>query len=247
MRDLDLVWLRVRLLRGGVARKHVNRTLKELRHHLADLERKAISEGLSQSDAAAQAAEQLGDPQLIIEEALARPELRSWAYRWPWVIYGIFPVVALALTAVGAMLGVVGLLEFAESSSGLSPAGFANAMFDQAWARALVEIWRVSMVYILPVVFAGGLCILAGKRDAPILWPTVGVFLTLFLGFCYDLTVVPPPAPDQLALFSAGIGFGTDRLLSIRVFRLLIPLILVLSPYYWWRQSQQEALSGWHR
>ena len=243
MRDLDLRGLRVRLLRGGVAPKHVNRTLKELRHHFADLERKALSEGSSPTDAAAQAVEYLGDPKLIIEEALARPELRSWAYRWPWGIYGMFPVVALVLTVVGSIFGVVSLLEFAESSSGLSPAAFANAIFDQWWARALLETWRVSMVYVLPVVFAGALCIFAAKRGAPILWPTIGVFLTLLLGFCYDLTVVPPPAPDQLAELGGGIGFGADRLLSIRVFRLLIPLVLVLGPYYWWRQRQQAALS----
>jgi hypothetical protein len=243
MRDLDLRGLRMRLLRGGVAPKHVNRTLKELRHHFADLEQKALSEGLSQTDAAAQAVEQLGDPKLIIEEALARPELRSWAYRWPWVIYGMFPVVALVLAVVGSIFGVGSLLDFAGSSSGLSPAAFANAMFDQWWARPLLETWRVSMVYVLPVVFAGALCICAAKRDAPILWPTIGVFLILFLGFCYDLTVVPPPAPDQLAELGAGIGFSIDRLLSIRVFRLLIPLILVLGPYYW-RQRQQEALSA---
>jgi hypothetical protein len=234
----------MRLLRGGVAPKHVNRTLKELRHHFADLKQKALSEGLSPREAIAQAAEQIGDPKLIIEEALARPELRSWAYRWPWGIYGIFPVVALALVVVGSIFGVASLLELANNISGLSPAAFANALFDQWWARALLETWPVVMVYVLPVVFAGVLCIFAAKRDAPILWPTIGVFLILFLGFCYNLTVVPPTAPDQLATIGAGIGFGIDRLLSIRVLRLLIALILVLGPYYWWRQRQQEAFSA---
>lgn len=243
MRDLELTGLRLRLLRGGVAPKHVNRTLKELRHHFADLEQKALSEGLSQTDAAAQAVKQLGDPELIIEEALARPELRSWAYRWPWVIYGMFPVVALALVVVGSIVVVGSLLGLAQSNSGLSPAAFANALFDQWWARALLETWRVSMVYVLPVVFAGALCIFAAKRDAPILWPTIGVFLILFLGFSYNLSFTPPPAPDQLAQIGAGIGFGTGWLLSVRVLRLMIPLVLVLGPYYWWRQRQQKALS----
>jgi hypothetical protein len=241
MRDLDLPGLRMRLLRGGVAPKHVKRTLKELMHHFADLEQKALSEGLSQSDAAAQAAEQLGDPKLIIEEALARPELRSWAYRWPWGIYGIFPVVLLALFVVGSILAVVSVLDVAESSSALSAEDFANAMFDQWWPQALLETWRVAMVYVLPAIFAGGLCVFAANRDAPTLWPAVGVFLTLFLGFSYDLTVIPPQAPDQLAEFGAAIGIGTDRFVSIRVLRLLIPLVLVLGPYYWWRRRQSAA------
>ena len=244
MRDLDLRGLRARLLQGGVAPKHVNRTLKELRHHFADLEQKALSEGLSPREAVAQAAQQIGDPELVIEEALARPELKSWAYHWPWVIYGLVPVIALVLVVVGSIFAVVSLLELAENGSGLSPAAFANALFDQWWARALLETWRVVIVFVLPVVFAGVLCISAAKRDAPILWPTIGVFLLLFLGFCFNLTIVPPPAPDQLGELGAGMGFGIDRLLSIRVLRLLIPLIVVLGPYYWWRQRQQEAFSA---
>jgi hypothetical protein len=135
-------------------------------------------------------------------------------------------------------------LELAVNVSGLSPAAFTNALFDRGWVRALLEIWPVVMVYVLPGILAGALCILAAKRDAPILWPTIGVFLILFLGFSYNLSVTSPPAPDQLGQIGAGIGFSTDWLLSIRVLRLLIPLILVLGPYYWWHQSQQEALSG---
>jgi hypothetical protein len=237
MRDLDLRELRVRLLRGGVAPKHVNRTLKELRHHFADLEQKALSEGLSRKEAAARASEQIGDTELVIEEALARPELKSWAYRWPWCIYGGFPPIALALVVVGSIVAVGSVLELVKTVSGLSPAAFTNALFDRSWARALLETWPVVMVYVLPGTFAGLLCIFAAKRDAPILWPTIGVFLILFLGFSYDLSVTPPPAPDQLGQIGAGIGFSTDWLLSIRVLRLLIPLIVVLGPYYWWRQG----------
>ena len=106
MRDLHLRGLRIRLLRGGVAPRHVNRTLKELRHHFADLEQQALSQGLSQREASAQAAERIGDPELVIDETLARPELRSWAYRWPWGIYGILPVIAMALVIVGSMFAV---------------------------------------------------------------------------------------------------------------------------------------------
>lgn len=244
MRDHQFRGLRMRLLRGGVAPKHVDRTLRELRHHCVDLEQQALSEGLSQREAAAFAAERIGDPELIIKEALGRPELKSWAHRWPWGVYGILPVIALALTVVGSILVFINVLELAESSSGLSPAAFANAMFDRWWVRVSIETWRVSMVYVVPVLFAGVLCVFAARRDASFLWPTIGVLLVLFLGFCYDLTVVPPAAPDQLAEFGAGIGFGVNRFLSIRALRLLVPLVLVLGPYYWWRRKQQDELSA---
>ena len=242
MRDLDLRELRRRLLQGGLAPKHVNRTLKELRHHFADLERNAVSEGLSKADAIARAKEGLGDPELVIEEALSRPELKSWAYRWPWGIYGLIPVAAFSLTVVGLMVGVVSLLEFAERSSGLSPAEFATVMFDQRWAIALLEIWRVTILHILPSGFAAALCIFAARRDAPILWPTVGVFLILFLSFSQNLSVTPPAVRGELGEIGAGIGFSADWLFSARGLRLLIPLVLVLGPYYCWRQRQPEVL-----
>ena len=243
MRDLDLRGLRIRLLRGGVAPRHVNRTLKELRHHFADLEQKALSQGLSQLEASAQAAERIGDPELVIDEALSRPELRSWAYRWPWGVYGILPVVTMALVIVGSMFAVFGFLELAQNLSGLSDAALARALFDQSWVRAFFEIWPVVMVYVLPGIFAGTLCIFAANRDAPILWPTVGVFLVLILGFSYNLGVTPSLASDQNSWnIGVGIGFSTDWFLSIRILRLLIPLVLVLGPYYWWRQRQREAI-----
>jgi len=241
MRDLDLRGLGARLLQGGVAPKHVNRTLKELKHHFADLEQKALSEGLPPRDAVTQAVERLGDPERIIEEVLARPELKSWAYRWPWGIYGIFPVVALALAVVGSIIVVATVLELIQSASGLSPVAFANALFSRWWTRALLEIWPVATIYFLPGIFAAALCVFAARRDAPMLWPTIGVLLLLLSGFSVNLYVTPPPGPDQLGQIGAGVGFSTDWLLSIRVLRLLIPLILVLGPYYCWRQRLQKT------
>ena len=121
----------------------------------------------------------------------------------------------------------------------LSPEAFANELARRWWARALLEGWRLTMVYVLPVGLAGGLCLFAVKREAAALWPTVGVLLVLFLGFSYDVHVSHPTGPDELGELGAGIGWGMDLFLSVRVLRLLIPLILVLGPYYWWRRMQQ--------
>jgi hypothetical protein len=238
MRDFDFRGLKTRLLRGGVAPKHVRRTLRELRHHYEDLEHRGLAEGLSAEDAAAQAAERLGDQHLIIEEALARPELRSWAFRLPWGIYGVLPVVALALAVVGSFLVCLWLLEIAQSASGLSEPAFAQAVVDHWWSRALLEGWMLGTVYALPAAVAGALCLFAARRDASILWPAIGVFLVLFLGFCCDIYFTPPPAADQLAEISASIGLGLDRLASPRVFRLLIPFAFLLGPYYWWSRKR---------
>ena len=100
MYDRQFRNLRRRLLDGGVAPKHVTRTVKELRHHFADLEENALAEGLLPRDAAIRAEEQLGDQDRIAAEVLARPELRTWNFRWAWALCGLGPIALFLATAV---------------------------------------------------------------------------------------------------------------------------------------------------
>ena len=81
MREPDFHLLRERLLRGGVAPKHVRRTIAELRDHHTDLFAEAFSRGCSVEDAEREASIRLGDEDSLAAEVLARPELRSWAHR----------------------------------------------------------------------------------------------------------------------------------------------------------------------
>lgn len=75
--------LKLELLRGGVSRVYVERTLLELHDHYEDLEQAAIAAGLSSAEAARAAREQLGDESAIAAAVLARPELKIWSHRWP--------------------------------------------------------------------------------------------------------------------------------------------------------------------
>jgi hypothetical protein len=75
--------LKLELLRGGVSRVYVERTMLELNDHYEDLERAALAAGLSSAEAARAAREQLGDEAALAAAVLARPELRVWSHRWP--------------------------------------------------------------------------------------------------------------------------------------------------------------------
>lgn len=78
-------------------------------------------------------------------------------------------------------------------------------MVDTSFARDLAS----GHGFFLQAVFAGGLCIFAAKGCADPMGNS--------RCFWTCLTVVPPTAPDQLATIGAGLGFGMDRLVSIRV------------------------------
>ena len=93
MRNIDYVEFRKRLLCGGVAPKYVKRLIAELRHHYDDTVREAQETGLSSKEASIKGLGNLGDQDAIIKEALARPELKSWSFRWPWAIYGLGPII----------------------------------------------------------------------------------------------------------------------------------------------------------
>jgi hypothetical protein len=75
--------LRLELRRGGVTPVFIERTLLELREHLADLEAAALETGLCPEEAARSALERLGSPQTIAAAVLAQPALLGFSHRWP--------------------------------------------------------------------------------------------------------------------------------------------------------------------
>ena len=85
MSDEWLRSLRQVLLDAGVAARIAARTELELRDHLLDLEAEAKRCGRDAESAAAEARQRLGSVDLLATAVLARPELRSWAFRWPVV------------------------------------------------------------------------------------------------------------------------------------------------------------------
>lgn len=238
MRELKLAGLRRRLLLGGVAPKHVKRVLKELRHHHADLEATARSEGLTPERAAIQAEQLLGDQTLIIQEALARPELKAWSHRWAWAAYGLGPIVLFAIAVAAPFIAINALWSIL--GEGMSPADAASHIAGIWWFRALFEAWVFVAKYVMPVVFAAGVCIFAARRCMRLTWPVIGVMLISILGFFVDAQVRWPESPGELAQFGFGVGYHEGDLLSTRALRLVIPSMLSLIPYLWWRRRKDE-------
>jgi hypothetical protein len=129
-----LVELQERLLREGIARRHVDRYLTELADHLADLRTEEESEGRSGQAAEIAAIERLGTMETLAAAMLVRPELRAWSARAPWAIFGAGPVILLYVFYLGACLilwaGWRAFRPQADTPFGAVTHGFANLYFQ---------------------------------------------------------------------------------------------------------------------
>ena len=50
----------------------------------------------------------LGQQDTIVAEVLAKPELRPWPYRWPWIVRLLRPVLLLLLLPAVPVLACAG-------------------------------------------------------------------------------------------------------------------------------------------
>ncbi len=94
---LDLSGLRKELIRCGIAPRHVRRTVSELSDHYDDLVEEALQDGASRIEAHAHANRKIGEVADIGAAVRARPELQSWAYKFPRVAAVVYPLTFVAL------------------------------------------------------------------------------------------------------------------------------------------------------
>src|SRR6516162_11024326 len=88
--------LRERLLRAGVAPRHVQRYLAELADHLADLRAEELRAGRGTADAEAAALARLGTMYELAQAMISRRECQSWCARAPWAMFSLAPLFSLA-------------------------------------------------------------------------------------------------------------------------------------------------------
>lgn len=154
--------LRERLLRGGVAARHVGRYLRELQEHAQDLERAQLEKGIPPGSARQAAWAHLGSEDSLVQGMLERPELRSWAARFPTLLFGVAP----ALAWLGAPIAALVLLS-------TLPEQGRQMQVD----AALIEAYRtLCSLYtrVVPVLLGALLLHLAARQRLRRLWPLLG-------------------------------------------------------------------------
>jgi len=217
MRDDNFSTLGERLLRAGIAPRHVRRLLDELAAHHALLIEEETGRGQPPDTARSLARERLGTDDEIVARARAQVALRSWGARWP-LACAIAPFLGMVGSAVLLMASLVLLCSLAAAG------GDAGT-----WLRRGTQFTGWIMMYGLPLVWVYVLARYSVSRRLRWGWPLAGLILTAAAGAGTTFEVVWPH-PGVRGQLSGGIGLCLDGAL-IFVTRALATLIAGVALY----------------
>lgn len=195
-----------RLLKGGVAPKHVRRTISELSDHFADIKAEALLRGLSETEATQEATKRIGSQEAIVADILAKPELKSWAARWPWAVFTLGPVLLGISFLVAVLLLFVSITKW-----------WRVLLPDLVVTEASLAAMRVSfqaLEYLWAPLAAGLMCLYASRRLVDLKWQVLGASVAAIL--CFFVTgfdLIPnlpvPEAGPVSGTIVYGLGYSS--------------------------------------
>jgi hypothetical protein len=232
--------LRERLLRAGVAPRHVRRYLNELSDHLADLRREEERAGRSPDDAEAAALARLGRVEQLAQAMIDQRRLHSWFARVPWAMFSFTPLVLLTQAYLFACFilwsGWQIFLPGADTPFGRSSApiyGFENVYFQTG-----------RMIYFTaPILVGWGIGLVAARQRLKAAWPAVGMALVAWMG-----------GTAQIHASKTGVigGLGNikltffvpphDQVLAQSVLHIAVIFTLSILPYLIWRSQKPRSV-----
>ena len=179
--DRQFPRLSERLLRAGIAPRHVRRYRRELCDHYDDLVREETEAGAGRELAQTRALSRLGHEDDLAAAMLARPEMRSFMARYPWAVFGLGPIVLLALSMVGGLYLELWLLG--------APSGLFTTLTGQppgpVTARLATRVYTVYNTLIVfggPLLFAWLLYRIGARQLMPRAWIVTGVVIVCVVG-----------------------------------------------------------------
>jgi hypothetical protein len=183
--------LREGLLRAGIAPRHVRRYISELRDHFADLVQEETEKGLTREAAEQAAHARIGSDAELSAVMLARPASRSIMARVPWAVFGIGPVLMLALVVASALLIQGGLISV---SPELPPSSIP-------WARASLDVLNGLTTYAAPLAIAAALSVAGIRQRMSESWIVFGLATICVTGGFHEIGVrwsATPAQPSEL-------------------------------------------------
>ena len=220
--------LRERLLRAGIAPRHVRRYLSELSDHLTDLTAEEQSRGLSPTAAGSAALARLGSPDSLANAALAQPEARSLTARAPWAVFSLTPLALLAtiwfLSLCLLRLGWQIFLPQAVTPFGHGPLQF----FDPQ--NIYFQLNR-SLYLGAPILVGWCMLLIAIRQRLSVLWPIVSLAILAVLAATSHVQANREAVPTGLGHISVDFAF---RPAAQNEYALVV-FLLAVAPYLLWK------------
>jgi hypothetical protein len=226
--------LRERLLRAGIAPRHVRRYLGELRDHFEDLVREETANGVSRSAAEAKARARLGNNDDLAEVMLARPDLRSVMARYPWAVFGVAPVLLIFAVIATALLTEVGVIEM------VSPFVPHPTVVERQWFVFAIAVWNTAATYVAPLAIAAFLCIAGLRQRMSPTWIFAGIVSACVVGAFQDIHFADDGHHGEL---SFGVGFLPPfpaKLIVGGLYRAVVTIALA-GALYWYGARRQNG------
>ncbi len=217
--------LAARLLREGVAHRHVRRYVAELRDHAENAAQAEMRRGASLEDAAAIALARLGTLDDLARSMTARGELRAMSAKFPKFWGGGMPVLVwIGILIAGGL--ILGTIVPALRAGGIVPDG-GGAQALAAW-QGPADAIIVLVTRVLPVVLGGATLILALRQRTAILWPVIGAGVLAVIAAAVQATVRFSTTPETLSSLNLGVGIAPETALraGLMFAAMLTPLLL---------------------
>jgi len=229
--------LRERLLRAGVAPRHVRRYLAELTDHFADLRTEEEHAGRSRADAESAAILRLGGIDDLSKAMIEQRQFKSWSVRAPWATFGFVPPFLLAgAWFVALFILWSGWKMFLPGAD--TPFGghriykLANWYFQAGKA----------LYYSAPILVGWGIGLIAARQRSKAIWPTIGLALIALMGGTAQVHASRTAVPGGLGHIRMDFALGTSgHSIPDGLFHALVIFSLAVLPYLIWRL--QRALS----
>jgi hypothetical protein len=226
--------LRDRLLRAGIAPRHIRRYLAELYDHLTDLraEENLTSHSAPEAQAAAESATltRLGSIDTLADAMTSQPHLRSFAARAPWAAFALAPIAALAAAwAVGLFILWLGWNVFLPYSA---------TPFVRIQGVEILVFGSGRLIYFAaPILTGWAIALTAARQRLNPLWPTLGILLVSVLGGASQVHVrrsLIAPFRHVSMGFVLLQGSLADTLHTFQFAHFAVNLILTGLPYLLW-------------
>jgi hypothetical protein len=232
--------LRERLLRAGVAPRHVRRYLTELADHLADLRTEEERAGRSRADAESAALIRLGGIDHLARAMIEQRQFKSWSVRAPWAAFGFAPLFLLAGAWFVALFilwsGWQIFLPGADTPFGAGRVyGLANFYFQVGKA----------IYFSAPILVGWGIGIMAARQRLKALWPMVGLVLIAWMGGTSQVQASRTTVPRGVGHIRVGFALGASvHGIPDGLMHALVILSLTMLLYLIWRLQKAHSLSA---
>lgn len=221
--------LRERLLRAGVAPRHVRRYLAELADHLADIMQEE-SAGRSRIEAEAAALARLGTMDDLANAMIAKRRLYSWSARAPWAIFAVAPLVSLVAAWCAALLILwTGWQMFLPGAA--TP--FGTALPGSIFRLENIYFQTGRMIYFgSPFLIGWMISTVAVRQRLRAIWPVAGLLLVAIVA---GTAQVHASRPTGTGAGHVGLGFGIGPSVTASLIHAFVILSFTVLPYLIWR------------